>query len=169
MKKIVFGILMLSFHFGIAQNLAYIETEKIVEEMPAYKQAADEIDEQIITWETEVEAKFKKVEELYQSYVKNESIFPDDIKQEKQEEIIEAEKQAKKYREEKFGQDGELQKLQEAKMKPLQDTIMQTATKIAKEKGYDYVFDKSQDTFWIYTNPEHDLTEFVKTALNKGN
>ncbi len=165
MKKIVLGILVLAFQIGTAQNIAYIETEKIIEKMSEYKQASDEIDAQIKLWEDEVEAKFKKVEDLYQDYVKNETLFPDDVKQEKQQEIIDAEKQAKEFREQKFGKEGELQQLQESKLKSLQDTILQTAEKIGKEKNYDYIFEKSPESNWIYTNPKHDLTELVIAEL----
>lgn len=165
MKTIVLGILVFAFQIGLAQNLAYIETDRIIEKMPAYQQASDEIEAQINVWEGEVEAKFKKVEDMYEDYVQNESIFPDEIKKEKQDEIIESEKQAKAYREEIFGEDGELQVLQASKLKLLQDSILNTAQRIGIEKSYDYIFEKSPETNWIYTNPEHDLTELVITAL----
>lgn len=165
MKTIVLGILVLTFQIGLAQNIAYIETDRIIEKMPAYQQASDEIEAQINVWEGQVEAKFKKVEEMYEDYVKNESIFPDEIKKEKQDEIIESEQLAKTYREQIFGQDGELQVLQESKLKPLQDSILNTAQRIGIAKSYDYIFEKSPETNWIYTNPEHDLTEFVITEL----
>ena len=165
MKTIVLGILVFAFQIGLAQNLAYIETDRIIEKMPAYQQASDEIEAQINVWEGEVEAKFKKIEDMYQDYVKNESIFPDEIKKEKQDEIIESEKQAKEYREQIFGQEGELELLQISKLKALQDTILNTAQRIGIEKEYDYIFEKSPETNWIYTNPEHDLTELVITAL----
>ena len=169
MKTIVLGILVLTLQIGIAQNIAYIETEKIIEKMPAYQQASAEIEAQIKLWEEEVEAKFKKVEDMYQDYVKNETLFPDDIKQEKQQEIIDTEKQAKEFREQKFGREGELEKLQESKLKSFQDTILQTAERIGKEKNYDYIFEKSSESNWIYTNPKHDLTELViaELGLNK--
>lgn len=165
MKTIVLGILVLVFQIGMAQNIAYIETEKIIEKMPAYQQATQEVDSQIKVWESEVEAKFKKVEDLYQDYVKNESLYSDDIKQEKQQEIIDSEKLAKEFRDQKFGEGGDLEKLQESKLKPLQDTILNTAQRIGIEKNYDYIFEKSQDTKWIYTNPKHNLTEIVIAEL----
>lgn len=165
MKTIVLGILVIAFQIGLAQNIAYIETEKIIEKMPAYQQATAEIDSQIELWEGEVEAKFTKVEDLYQDYVKNESLFPDDVKQEKQQEIIDSEKQAKEFRDQKFGQDGELEKLQMSKLSSLQDSILNTAQRIGIEKSYDYIFEKSPDTKWIYTNPKHNLTELVIAEL----
>lgn len=165
MRTIILGILVVAFQIGMAQNIAYIESDKIVEKMPAYQQATQEIESQIKLWESEVEAKFKKVEDMYQDYVKNESIYPDDIKQEKQEEIIETEKQAKEFREQKFGKDGELQLLQESKLAAIQDTILSTAQRIGIEKEYDYIFEKTPETNWIYTNPKHNLTDLVIAEL----
>lgn len=165
MKTIVLGLLVVAFQIGLAQNIAYIETDKIIEKMPAYLQASEEIEAQIKIWESEVEAKFQKVEDMYQDYVKNESIFPDEIKQEKQEDIIETEKQAKEFREEKFGKDGALEQLQKSKLAPIQESILSTAQRIGIEKNYDYIFEKSPESNWIYTNPKHDLTELVIAEL----
>jgi Skp family chaperone for outer membrane proteins len=55
--------------------------------------------------------------------------------------------------------------MQDNKLKPLFDKINQAAETIAIEKGYDYVFDKSMESNWIYTNAAHDLTEDVISNL----
>lgn len=165
MKNIILGLLVIAFQFGVAQQMAYIESEKIIDEMPEYQNATTELEQQIKEWETEVEEKFEAVENKYQDYVKNESMFSDDIKQQKQDEIFALERQAKDYREEKFGTDGELQKLQDSKLKPLQDKVMSAAQKVAKENNYDYVFDKMAESNWVWTNPKHNLTDLVIAEL----
>jgi outer membrane protein len=165
MKKILVALLVLAFNAGIAQRLAYIEIEKIINQLPEYKKANETIDAQIDQWETEVETKFESVENLYQEYVKNERMFSDDVKLQKQDEIRDAEKQAKEFREQKFGKEGELTKLKEQQLNPLQDNIFKAAEKVAKANNYDYVFDKSPETNWIYVNPEHNITEKVLAEL----
>jgi len=166
MKNIILGLLLIAFQFGVAQHMAYIESEKIIDKMPEYQNATQEIEQQIKEWETAVEEKFEIVENKYQDYVKNESMLSDDIKMQKQEEIFELERQAKDYREEKFGTDGELQKLQDSKLQPLQNKVMSAAQKVAKENNYDYVFDKMPESNWVWTNPEHDLTDKVISELS---
>jgi outer membrane protein len=165
MKKVVLALLVLSFNAGFAQRLAYIEIEKIINQMPEYKKANETIEAQITQWESEVESKFENVESLYQEYVKNERQFSDDIKLQKQEEIMEAEKQAKEFREQKFGKEGELTLLKEQQIKPLQDNIFKVAEKVAIANNYDYVFDKSPESNWIYVKPEHNITDKVITEL----
>lgn len=169
MKKIIAILLVLSFHYGISQRIAYVEIHKIIDKMPEYILASDNIDQQIKQWESEVDVKFQEVENLYQDYVKNEMLYPEDVKIEKQNGIVDAEKKAKEFREKIFGQNGELSKLQDAKINPLEEKILQAAEKVGKENNYEYIFDKRPETSWIYTSPEHDLTEkvLIELGLNK--
>lgn len=166
MKKLLLIVLLLGFQMGFAQKIAYIEVDKILEKMPSFDQANDDIDAQIKLWDEEIEKKFDKIEELYQSYVLNESQLNDEEKKQKQDEIINAENQANEFKDSKFGNDGELMTLQEQKLKPIYDQIYDTTEAIAAEKGYDYVFEKSIESSWIYTNPALNITDEVIKALN---
>jgi outer membrane protein len=165
MKKILVALLVMAFNAGIAQRLAYIEIEKIINKMPEYTRANEIIDAQITQWESEVESKFEAVENLYQEYVKNEMLYSADVKSQKQEEIFEAERQAKDFREKKFGKEGELSKLKEQQLKPLQDNIFKAAEKVALANNYDYVFDKPAESNWVYIKPEHNITDKVIAEL----
>jgi outer membrane protein len=165
MRGIITLLLVFVFYCGFSQRIAYVEIHKIIDKMPEYQAANDSIDSQIRIWESEVELKFEEVENLYQEYVKNEMMYPEDKKIEKQNEIVEAEKAAKQFREKIFGTKGELDKLQEQKIKPLEDKIFQAAEKVGKANNYEYVFDKRPESSWIYTNPEHNLTNRVLTEL----
>jgi outer membrane protein len=165
MKKVLIALMVLAFNAAISQQIAYIEIEKIINQMPEYKRANEVIETQVLQWEGEVEDKFEAVENLYQEYVKNERNFSDDVKLQKQDEIVETEKQAKAFREEKFGKDGELTKLKEQHIQPLQDNIFKAAEKVARANNYDYVFDRSSESNWIFVKPEHDITAKVMAEL----
>lgn len=165
MKKVIIALMILTSTAVFSQQIAYVEIEKIINSMPEYKRANEVIETQVLQWEGEVEDKFEAVENLYQEYVKSERNFSDDVKLQKQDEIVEAEKQAKAFREQKFGKDGELTKLKEQHIQPLQDNIFKAAEKVALANNYDYVFDLSTETNWIYVKPAHDITEKVMAEL----
>jgi outer membrane protein len=165
MKKVLIIILVLAFNAGIAQRIAYVEIEKIISQMPEYKRANEMIEAQVKQWESEVESKFENVENLYQDYVKNEMLYSADVKSQKQEEIFEAERKAKEFREQKFGKEGELTKLKGQQIKPLQENIFKAAEKVAIANNYEYVFDKSSETSWIYLKPEHNISDKVIAEL----
>jgi len=165
MKNFALILLFIGIQFGFTQNIAFIESNVILEKMPAYETAVDEIEKQVTAWETEIENKFQSIETMYNDYVQNESALSDEVKKQKQEAIFEAERSTNEFKESKFGQEGEVYTLQENKLKSLFDKINQAAETVATEKGYDYVFDKSVDSNWIYTNSAHDLTNAVVTKL----
>jgi len=72
------------------------------------------------------------------------------------------------FRNQYFGQNGELFKKQNELMKPVQDRIFKAVQEVAKEEGYDYVFDKSGDILLMYANEKYDLTQkiFIKLKVS---
>lgn len=167
MKKVILGIFVTVFawQFAASQKLAYFESAIILEDMPAFIQANEKIDSLAKQWDSEIDNKFKYVDQLYKDYVNNESSLSPETRQQKQEEIFKAEKQAKDFKDQKFGMEGELYKLQEEKIQPLQDNIFGAARVLAKEMNYDYVFDLSMENNWVYLNEDYDITELVKVKL----
>ncbi len=165
MKKIMLAMLILGVQVAVAQKIAYIEMQVIIEKMPAYEEAGKALDAQVSAWEAELDGKFEAIEAMYQDYVNNEPMLDNDMKRQKQEAIFKAESEANAFKEEKFGMDGELSKLQDEKYGPLYEQIYTAAEKVAVEGGYDYLFDKSSENSWIYTNKAHDLTTKVIEEL----
>ncbi|MFU8843874.1 MAG: OmpH family outer membrane protein [Bacteroidales bacterium] len=165
MRMLLLLVLLVGFQVGFGQKIGYIEVDQILLKMDSFKIAGDQINESVKLWETEIEARFQQVEDLYQDYVMNESQMNDQQKKEKQNQIFQAERQANEFKESKFGQQGELMQIQEEKLKPIYDSIFETTEKVAQKKGMDYVFEKTAESTWIYTNPSLNLTEEVIEAL----
>ena len=167
MKKTLAGIFIILFawQLSFAQKLTYFESATILEEMPAFDKANKELDSIAKIWDTEIDNKFKHIDQLYKDYVKNESGLSPESRKQKQEEIFNAEKQANDFKEKKFGKNGDMAKLQEQKIGPLHDSISAAARLIAKEMKYDYVFDISMEGNWVYLNEDYNITEMVKARL----
>lgn len=167
MKKILFSLFLItSLAFTTqAQKIAYIETDKILESLTEFTNANKEIESQIKVWETEVDNYFNRVEDLYNKYVQQQAQYSEDMKKMKQDEIIEAENEANDYKNQIFGQDGDLSLLQEEKLKPIIDKVFAAAQEVAKDNNYDYVFEYQEESNWIYLNPAFNITELVKMEL----
>jgi outer membrane protein len=165
MKTTLVLIMVLALSSAFGQNIAHIEIDKILESMPEYETAAAAIEEQVKQWETELDNRYQGIEKMYQEYVNNEATMTGEEKKMKQEEIFQEENMAREYREQKFGAEGEIQILQEEKFGPLYEKIFTAAEEVATEEGYDYIFDKSSDNSWVYTNPAKNITEKVKEKL----
>ena len=121
-KPFALAIVMgLALSMSFAQRIGYVNTEDIMGKIPEYQAAQSEIERVSQRWQKELEEKYAAIEQMYNEYQAQEVLLPEDIKQEKQENIFQAEREAKEFREKKFGYNGELFSLQESKVKPIQD------------------------------------------------
>jgi len=50
-------------------------------------------------------------------------------------------------------------------MKPIQNKIFKVLDEIAKEDGYDYIFDKSGEILLLYSSDKLDLTSQVISRM----
>ncbi len=167
MKKAVLLIILgiISSLMINAQSVAYIESETILTQLPEYQQAKTELDAKSKEWKQAVEAKLNEVETMYNKYVAERSILSESAQQKRQDEIIEAEKKAKEFKDAKFGQEGEFTKLEKTKMDPIFEKMQKAVETTAMEAGYAYVFDKSSTSNWLYTSKTYDITDLVLKKL----
>jgi len=84
---------------------------------------------------------------------------------EAEKELRELDQRIADYRNQKFGQSGELFTKQNELMKPIQDRIFKVIEEIAQEEEYDYVLDKSGEILMMYAKKEHDITTKVLERL----
>lgn len=166
-KLIVYGfILFAALQMSFAQKIGYVNTKDVLAKMEEYNSIQDEINRTSQKWQQELEKMHQSIEEKYRDYQANEVIMPEDVRKDKQEEIFKLERDAKEYREKKFGYNGELFQLQDTKVKPIQERVMKAVEAVAQRKRVDFIFDKAAgDVSWLYTNATFDLTPEVKKEL----
>jgi outer membrane protein len=97
----------------------------------------------------------------YDDYDRRKLILTEQSRAETEKELRTLDQGINDFRNKKFGQNGELFSKQNEVMKPIQIKIFKVLDEIAKEDGYDYVFDKSGDILLLYATDKHDLTERV--------
>jgi outer membrane protein len=167
MKQRIFFLLTLCiFALGLqAQKLGYVDTKFILGQMEEYQAVQAEIDGLSQKWQKELEEMYAGIEKMYDDYRAEEVLLTDDVKKLRQEDIYEAERKAKEYKKQKFGYDGELYKVQDQKVKPIQDKVFDAVEAIAKERKLDIIFDKSGNSSMLYTNAAFDRTDDVMVKL----
>jgi outer membrane protein len=167
MKKLCF-ITLLFFFAGSAvsaQKLGYVDIKSILESMDEYKAVKTKIDQLSAKWQKELEEKYASIEKMYSDFAAEEVLLPEETKKQRKDAIFEAERLAKEFKKEKFGYDGELYKLQDSEIQPIQDRVYEAVEKVAQEKKLDFIFDKSANTGLIYTNGLFDRTDDVLAKL----
>jgi len=85
----------------------------------------------------------------------------------REEEIVDREKQVKALQKKKFGVDGELFKKRQELINPIQQKIAEAIAKMAKQKAYDFVLDKSSNSGILFINEKFDKSEEILNAVLK--
>lgn len=167
MKRLI-GILIFTTAMALglqAQKFGYVDTQYILSKMEEYTAAKQEIDNLSQKWQKELEGMYADIEKMYKDYQAEEVLLPDDIKKQRQEDIMAAERKAKEYKERKFGYDGELYKVQDDKIKPIQDKVYDAVEKVAQERKLDIILDKAANSGILYSNAAFDRTDDVILKL----
>jgi outer membrane protein len=168
MKKVIslLAILVVGALSVSAQRYAFIDTDFILEQIPAYQEAKTEIDAQAEKWQKQIEARYDEIEQMYTAYKAEQVLLTPDMRKAKEEEIIKKEKDAKDFQREKFGVDGELFKLRQELVKPIQESVFDAVRKMAEQKSYAVIFDKAASSSAIlYANPKYDQSEEILQRL----
>lgn len=171
MKKILSlaSVLFLLCAGANAQKFALIDMEYILDRIPAYERANEQLNQFSKRWQAEVEAISLEAETLYKSY-QNEAVFlSEEQKVKKEEEIVAKEKQASELKRQYFGPEGELYKKRESLMAPIQDEIYEAVKQISETNGYQVVVDRASAGSMIYASPKIDISNEVLQKLGYSN
>ena len=171
MKRIVsiLSILLLATGIGLAQKYAFVDTEYILDRIPAYKAAQDQLDKMAGDWQEEVETMYAGIEKMYQDFQAEKVLLTEEMKTKKEEEIITREKEVKDLQQNYFGRDGSLFDKRQELIKPIQDELYRAVKEIATEGNYAVIFDTASGANMLYTNPKYDKSDDVLEKLGYKN
>lgn len=148
-----------------AQKFALIDMEYILEHIPAYERANEQLNQVSKKWQAEVEAINTEATTMYKNY-QNEVVFlSQEQKKAKQEQIMQKEKEAADLKKKYFGPEGELFKKRESLMSPIQEEIYNAVKEISDLRGYSLVLDRASDTSIIFGSPKIDISNEVLEKL----
>tara|TARA_B110000444_G_scaffold114577_1_gene108007 strand:+ start:2513 stop:3019 length:507 start_codon:yes stop_codon:yes gene_type:complete len=166
MKKLT---LILILFFGIsnswAQKFAYVDSQYILENIPEYLQAKKELDNISYDWQEEIETAYQSIEKLYRAYQTDKVLLTEKMRQAREDEIIENEKEVKNLQQQRFGKDGDLYKKQEELIRPIQNQIYNAIQEFAENGKYGVIFDKSGDMLMLYSSKNLDKSDKIIDLL----
>lgn len=167
-RKIFFLLMILSLGFNfssVAQKFAYVDTDYILENIPEYKTAQQQLDQISVSWQKEIEAKYAAIDKLYRDFQAEQILLTEEMKRKREAEIVNKEKEVKEFQKQKFGYEGELFKKKQELVKPIQDKIYNAIKKMATEQSYAVIFDKASALTMLFTNPKYDKSDDILNQL----
>lgn len=171
MKKIaVISVLMILISASaIAQKYAFVDSDYIRKNIPAFTSAQEQLDKLSKQWEKEVSDGYAVVEQMYKSYQNEAVLLSQDMKTKREEAIVAKEKEIKDLQNKYFGMEGELFKKREELVKPIQDEILKAIKEIAVEGSYAVIFDTAAGGNILFANPKYDISDQILEKLGYKN
>ncbi len=144
-----------------AQKTGYVDTEYILQNIPEYQDAQNEIEELSKAWQEEIEAKYAEVDQMYKAYQADAVLLPEDLRQKREQEIVDFEREIKDLQKQRFGSEGDLFKKRQELIKPIQEKIFNAIEEIATKKNYGFIFDKAGGPVLMYVDAKYDISDEV--------
>ena len=167
MKKILlFTILAAGLCLGAsAQRYAIVDTKYILDKLPDYKLAQKQLDQISAQWQKEIDDKQGVLDKMYRDYEGEQAMLSEELKKKREDELFNKEKEVRDLQRKRFGFEGDLFKKRQELIKPVQDKVYNAIQKIAVNRMYDFILDKSEGITVIFADPKLDKSDDVLKEL----
>ncbi len=167
MKKIalILTVIFAAAFGASAQKVALVDMEYVLQNIPAYEIANQQLDQLSQRWQKEVDQLSQQAADLYKDYRANMVFLTDDQKKKKEEEITAKEKETAELRNKYFGPEGDLFKFRQQLMQPIQDDVYNAVKAVSEERGYQCIFDRASSADIIFASPRIDISNEVLAKL----
>lgn len=154
---------------SFAQKYAFVDTEYILENIPAYTAAQEQLDQLSVQYQNELENIQTELEKMYNDFRAESVLLSDDMKRKREDVIVSKEKEYRSLQQKYFGREGDLFKKRQGLVKPIQDDIYNAIKEIANDGNYAVIFDKSSGLSMLYTDPRYNLSDQVLEKMGYNN
>ena len=167
MKRIllIVGFMIAVAFTASAQRYAVIDSKYILEKLPDYKESQTKLDQFSTQWQQEIEKKQADLDRMYKDYDAEQVMLTDELKKKRQDELYNREKEVRDLQKRRFGFEGDLFRKRQELIKPIQDRVYIAIQKLAVERSYDFILDKSEGITVIFADPKLDRSDDVLKYL----
>ena len=146
-------------------SVAYVDMAYILKNLPQYETANEQLTMLAKRWQKEIDALEQEVRVMTTNYQTEQIFLSEDMRQHREQEILQKEQEAIELKRKYFGESGELVKKREALLKPIQDEIYAAIQELANEKHIDVVKDRSSDPGLLFMSSKLDYSDQLLQKL----
>ena len=162
-KLIVIAATLLATSTTFAQQkVGHLNSVEIMQALPEYKLMSDAVDKKKGEYAAMMQNMYAEYEKKTKDLQANGATMSQVLQDSKVQELKDLEKRMNDF-EQKAQSD--LQDYAQKAAKPLQDKYLKGMKDVAKEQGYDYVFDVAANGIVYFPETGTDLTQAVKTKI----
>ncbi len=148
-------------------RVGYIDMEYILQNVPDYIEAKNQLELKAQKWKQEMEVKKNDITKLKETLKTERVLLTKELIDEREEEITFLETDLSDFQQKRFGPTGDLIVQKSVLVKPIQDQIFTAVQDIAEIKKYDFIFDKSSDLTMLFAAKRHDISDQVIRVLTR--
>lgn len=176
MKKVLQLLLVASIIFTLKGNVyaqaqssqikvGIVDVETILKEMPEAIEADKKIKDTGKKWQDTLQNMQKDLQSKVEAYQKQQAMMSADQKAKEEDQLRAQQNILVQYNDDKFGQQGELNRLREQLLQPIREKVKKAIDDVAKDEKITIVLDKVQT---LFADPKLDITYRVLDKMKRG-
>jgi len=148
-------------------KVGYIDMEYILQNVPDYTEAQNQLEQKAQKWKQEIEAKKIEINKLKEALKAEKALLTKGLIEERIAEIVFLENENLDLQQKRFGPNGDLMTQKASLTKPIQDQVFTAVQDIAEAKKYDFIFDKTSDLTMLFAAKRFDISDQIIRVLNR--
>lgn len=148
-------------------KVGYIDMEYILQNVPDYTEAKNQLEQKAQKWKQEVEVKKNDINRLKETLKTERVLLTKELVEEREEEIKFQETELLDYQQKRFGPNGDLVTQKAVLAQPVQDQVFNAVQDIAEAKKYDFIFDKTSDMTMLFAAKRYDISDQVIRVITR--
>lgn len=148
-------------------KIGYIDMEYILQNVPDYTEAKNQLEQKAQKWKQEIETKKIDITKLKDALKTERVLLTKELIDEREEEITTKETELLDYQQKRFGPAGDLTIQKAVLAQPIQDQVFTAAQDIAEAKKFDFIFDKSSDLTMLFAAKRFDISDQVIRVITR--
>jgi|TARA_B100001113_G_scaffold65196_1_gene50035 Skp family chaperone for outer membrane proteins len=166
MKKIYTSIFLIFIIIASSKaqkqiKIGYVDMNVVLNKNNNYKASQKTLDEKIEQWKKEIELRKIKLKQIQDQFQAEKILLTPELIADRELEIKIFADEIISLQEKRFGPEGDMVLERNMLLKPLQDQVLTIVQEIAKEKKYDFIFDRSSDLIMLYSTKNYDISDLV--------
>ncbi len=157
--------LLLTSFTATAQRYAIIDTKYILDKIPEYKDANKKLEDMADAWQKEIDLLQADLDKIYRQLDAERAMLTPELLKKREDEIFNKEKQVRDLQKRRFGFEGDYFRKKQELVKPIQDKVYNAVQRLATERLYDFILDKSEGITVIFADPKLDKSDDVLKIL----
>ncbi|MFT3793482.1 OmpH family outer membrane protein [Flavobacterium sp.] len=148
-------------------KVGYIDMEYILQNVPDYTEAKNQLEQKAQKWKQEIEVKKNEITKLKDALKTERVLLTKELIEEREEEIAFQETELLDYQQKRFGPNGDLVTQKAVLTQPVQDQVFNAVQDIAEAKKYDFIFDKTSDMTMLFAAKRYDISDQVVRVITR--